>query len=662
MEQMNRKLFLFVAAMQCMAATFAAEFKAGGVLYRTIDASSVYVPKQDYTETTLVIPATVTDGTNEYAVDSVGVNAFRDNAYLQSVTLGAKTIKKNAFCNCPDLASVTLQEGVESLVSELFSGTAIRSLHIPKSLTTFGESSSFNLPVNACYNLETITVAEENEKFCAVDGILYNKAKTKIVSCPVANTNFKGFLPEVTEVGRSAFFEHVFTVDTLVIPKKVNIIHQAFGNSTVNHLVIEGTKYGYNAFYGANIKTITLCDGFNKINGSFFQNVVGCESITILNGTMPDWENPSDSDYPCFSSDNGMFNVPLYVYREVKEDYEGNTGKWANFKNISELYPGTVYGKETVTRFFRTKTELESFLTGNTIVRFSSYDDIPSDWKALPNVVVDFKAQSILLSNKGGAYTYSDDFTAETAEFRLYPTVYADKNGGWMSVALPFSGVPTVEPFTAANPTGGKFWAKRFAGSTADALKYADLSASEFKANVPYLFAFPGDSYGENKFVSEYVAITANDAQVKSEKVASHYVDGPFEMNVAYNGITRPDAYILNEDGTKFVLTEEPVEAVPFTSYVSPRDPLPAPKLRSLGIIMDGYTSADDCAGNGAIVVYVSGGDIVISASEPGRTALYDMSGRVVKASVDYAPGLTRLSGLDAGAYVVAGRTVVLTK
>lgn len=63
-----------------------------------------------------------------------------------------------------------------------------------------------------------------------------------------------------------------------------------------------------------------------------------------------------------------------------------------------------------------------------------------------------------------------------------------------------------------------------------------------------------------------------------------------------------------------------------------------------------------------AVVVCVLGGDIVIYSPHLGETQVCHMDGRIARPSVQYGEGETRISGLPAGVYIVAGQKVFLTK
>ena len=100
------------------------------------------------------------------------------------------------------IKKVVVTEGITYLGESAFSDTRLESLMLPDSLETIsvymgiGDLTSLRIPKGVkkiggeyidlyyAYNLETIEVDDENEYFSSVDGVLYNKDKTILLSCP----------------------------------------------------------------------------------------------------------------------------------------------------------------------------------------------------------------------------------------------------------------------------------------------------------------------------------------------------------------------------------------------------------------------------------------------------------------------------------------------
>lgn len=345
------------------------------------------------------------------------------------------------------------------------------------------------------------------------------------------------------------------------------------------------------------------------------------------------------------------------------DDFEVENGTLTITDGATPLtYVADVYasdGKSSMT--FANAAAVKTYLDANVnaIVAFAS--EAPAGAANYANVVVAGVAKNIVLSN-AAAYTYTGTaFTAENVEFTYNFTTKASKAGGWNSLAIPFTGTPDVDPFTTADKENGKFWAKEFVSATESGLEFADLASAQFVANKSYIVAFPGESYGSNEFDGNSIVISAIDATVQPSTSVKAAEATPFTMKTIYAGQAPKDSYVLDPALNKFVKQDAAADVKPFQAYAIASSSA-APALRSLAILdaNKGLTSVEAVAANAGVVVYANEGDIVINANESGVASVYNMNGQVVKANVKYNEGETRIAGLAAGAYVVAGQVVVL--
>jgi hypothetical protein len=133
-------------------------FDVGGFSYTVIGATTDVEVKgrtSGNTDTDIVIPATVLDGTTTYSVTTIGDSAFYQKA-LTSVTIpdGVTTIGNGAFA-VNALTSVTISDSVETLGEFAFAGNALTSAAF---LGDFGTFSLDMFQVNP--KLATITYVQ----------------------------------------------------------------------------------------------------------------------------------------------------------------------------------------------------------------------------------------------------------------------------------------------------------------------------------------------------------------------------------------------------------------------------------------------------------------------------------------------------------------------
>ena len=230
-----------------------------GVLFNKAETEIVYYPTErmdDY-----VIPETVTSiGAGVFRgkfiqkitigknVASIGNEAFADCAFLKEIvfeesdtplTIGdvafykcsrletlelpdrLTSIGANAFEDCTSLAiDLVIPEKVTSIGVNAFRQSAIKSIAIPASITSLegssvsisGATGSFDQfdMFEECASLTAINVAENNENYLSIDGVLYKKnangEASELLYCPVWKMGKVTVPGTVTKVWAYAFY------------------------------------------------------------------------------------------------------------------------------------------------------------------------------------------------------------------------------------------------------------------------------------------------------------------------------------------------------------------------------------------------------------------------------------------------------------------------
>ena len=139
----------------------------------------------------------------ESGVTSIGYGAFEDSSRFTSVTIPSSvtSIGERAFEGCTSLTSATMQNGVTSIGDYAFEDcTSLTSINIPSSVTSIGGGA-----FSGCTSLTNIDVDSNNYIYSSVDGVLYNKDKTKLIKFPGGKTSVT--IPSsVTSISSSAFY------------------------------------------------------------------------------------------------------------------------------------------------------------------------------------------------------------------------------------------------------------------------------------------------------------------------------------------------------------------------------------------------------------------------------------------------------------------------
>ena len=189
-----------------------------------------------------------------------------------------KGISENAFHGCSNLTSITIPDSVTSIGSYAFAYcSSLTSIMIPNSVTSIGWAvfsgcsnlmsitigdgvTSIDRRLGECRSLTSISVSENNQNYSSVDGILYDKAKTKIVYVPNAISGDIVIPDGLTSIG-SHVFSGCSSLTSITIPNSVTIIDRyAFSDCS-------------------NLTSITIGNGVTHIGDCAFG---GCSSIYVI--------------------------------------------------------------------------------------------------------------------------------------------------------------------------------------------------------------------------------------------------------------------------------------------------------------------------------------------------------------------------------------------
>lgn len=159
-----------------------------------------------------------------HSVTKIGPWAFCHCSALVSIDIpnSVTTIGKQAFDWCSSLQSVSLQNSVTTIEDCAFSCcSALKSITIPGSVTAIGR-----VVFQDCSALENIMVDDNNQHYKSIDGVLFNKDATTLVSYPHGKPQSSYSIPHsVTTIGKDAFWqcERLHTVN---IPNSVTLIEE----------------------------------------------------------------------------------------------------------------------------------------------------------------------------------------------------------------------------------------------------------------------------------------------------------------------------------------------------------------------------------------------------------------------------------------------------
>ena len=254
----------------------------------------------------VIIPDSVT--TIEHA-------AFASCAKLTNVTIpdSVITIDGWVFAHCISLASVIISDGVITIGENAFNNCVFTSVTIPDSVVTIGERAFYNCynltsvtipdsvkeigegPFAECDNLTSIVVNEDNENYCSIDGILFDKAKETLIQYPEKKNGSSYSIPDsVVTIGDYAFYSCDY-LNNVIIPDSVTEIGEdafAYCRRFTKIIIPDSiTTIGSGAFSGCNnLTNIIIPNSVTTIGRYAF---LGCDNLTDVYfcGTKYQWEN-----------------------------------------------------------------------------------------------------------------------------------------------------------------------------------------------------------------------------------------------------------------------------------------------------------------------------------------------------------------------------------
>ena len=212
-------------------------------------------------------------------VSCIGYSAFENCTSLSSITIPNSMwhIDNDAFKNCTSLTSITIPDGVTKIYSNTFSG---------------------------CTNLTAINVATGNQDYISVNGVLYNKDKTRIIYYPAGKKD-KNYtiIDGVKSIGWSAF-EGCISLASITIPDSV-------------------TEIDYDSFRDCtSLVSVTIPNSVTEISSGAFYGCTSLNSITIPQSVTSIGENAFGNDY-----DDNIFcsakydNFKIYCYSDSEGEW-----------------------------------------------------------------------------------------------------------------------------------------------------------------------------------------------------------------------------------------------------------------------------------------------------------------------------------------------------
>lgn len=204
---------------------------------------------------------TIPDTLGGCPVTTIGYQAFMSCTKMTGVTIPATVtrIDGNAFYDCNSLQTVVIPNSVTRISNGAFSWcTALTDIVIPKSVTEM-EYSLFYY----CNSLTNIIVEEDNPNYSSLDGILFNKDKSKLICYPGGKKQTSYTVPNGVTAIDACAFQWQENLVSVIIPESV-------------------TDLGGSAFESCtNLKNVSIAGNITLIDKFTFYDCVGLTDFVI---------------------------------------------------------------------------------------------------------------------------------------------------------------------------------------------------------------------------------------------------------------------------------------------------------------------------------------------------------------------------------------------
>jgi hypothetical protein len=231
-------------------------------------------------------------------VTIIGGGTFSLCESLTSITMpaGVTIIGGDAFSYCKKLETITIPASVTTIGDSAFYWCKnLTSITIPAGVTAIGDRAFFG-----CENLSRITVEEKNPRFIVINGVLFDKIENWLLCYPAKKQDTRYTIPaDVTVIANDAFYGcknlsvitveenniRFIAIDGVLFDKiEGRLLCYPAGKKDDSYTIPSGvTAIEYCAFaFCENLTSITIPTGVTSIENEAFY---GCENLEVI--TIP---------------------------------------------------------------------------------------------------------------------------------------------------------------------------------------------------------------------------------------------------------------------------------------------------------------------------------------------------------------------------------------
>lgn len=310
-----------------------------GITSVTIGDNVKYIGSYAFANCSNLKEVTVSDN-----LELIGDDAFHGTAWLEAQNDGPIYLG-NILCDykgeMPENYDLRIKNGTKAVTANLFSygyRGNLRSVSIPASMKLIG-----TLAFSGDRNLKEINVDPDNERYCSIDGVLFDNTLKQLIVYPAKKPDIVYHIPRwVTDIYLWAF---TFANNLLSVSMGDNVtsigISAFTGCSNLSSIrlsenlkTIEGGAF----FSCVKLKSISLPKSVTSIGSSAFFDCASLKAIYSYNPVPPKLELEL-YDRESYPFDDDVYNNASLVVPEGSATLYVGTEGWRRFKDIYEGLP-----------------------------------------------------------------------------------------------------------------------------------------------------------------------------------------------------------------------------------------------------------------------------------------------------------------------------------
>lgn len=214
------------------------------------------------------------------------LKAFPANAPASSYAVpeSVNSIDVAAFMECAGLEYVTLHEKLKEIGSYAFERSGLKEIALPASLQDMNSN-----PFTSCRNLGKVEIAEGNQVYYSVDGVIFSKKDNALLYYPMGKTDAVYTVPGTTRtIEFDAFIRQPYLREVIIEPGVESIMPYAFyGMENLQSITIPDTVTylgGYAFCECDNLRTIEIPASVPEIGDYTFAYGV-LKTLIVKEGT-----------------------------------------------------------------------------------------------------------------------------------------------------------------------------------------------------------------------------------------------------------------------------------------------------------------------------------------------------------------------------------------